>query len=70
MFAKQALYLLSHTSNPFFSGYFGDRVSLSNCLPELASNCDPPDRSFLSSLDMGVSHGAQLAKPLADASST
>jgi hypothetical protein len=24
---KQALYHLSHTSSPFCSGYFGDRVS-------------------------------------------
>jgi hypothetical protein len=26
MLAKQALYCLSHTSNPFYSGYFGDGV--------------------------------------------
>jgi hypothetical protein len=30
--AKQALYHLSHTSSPFFSGYFGDG-GLMNYLP-------------------------------------
>jgi hypothetical protein len=73
---------LNHTTSPFCSGYFGDRVSLfffaqarlnqfylrlpaaagltgvplahscglrwglSNSLPGLASNCDPPDLSL------------------------
>jgi hypothetical protein len=27
MLAKHALYSLSHTSSPFYSGYFGDAVS-------------------------------------------
>jgi hypothetical protein len=35
------LYHLSHTSSPFCSGYFGDG-GLSNYLPVLASNLDPP----------------------------
>jgi hypothetical protein len=30
-FAKQMIYCLSHTSNPFFSGYFGDGVSQNIC---------------------------------------
>jgi hypothetical protein len=41
--AKQALYCLSHISNPFCSGYFGDGVS--NYLPGLAKNHDPPECS-------------------------
>jgi hypothetical protein len=42
VFAKQALYHLSHTSSPFCSGYFEDG-GLTNYLPRLASNHDPPD---------------------------
>jgi hypothetical protein len=34
-----AFYHLSHTSSPFYSGYFGDV----NYLPGLASNSDPHD---------------------------
>jgi hypothetical protein len=40
---------LNHTSNPFCSCYFGDGGGLSNYLPGLASNCDPPDLSIPSS---------------------
>jgi hypothetical protein len=29
------------------------RLGLQNCLPGLASNCDPPDLSLLSSWDYG-----------------
>jgi hypothetical protein len=32
MVAKQELYCLSHTSSPFYSDYFGDRVSQTICL--------------------------------------
>jgi hypothetical protein len=32
MLAKQVLYSLGHTSSPFCSGYFGDRVSQTVCL--------------------------------------
>jgi hypothetical protein len=28
VFATQVLYCLSHTSSPFYSGYFGDKVLL------------------------------------------
>jgi hypothetical protein len=42
---KQALYCLSHTSSPFFSGYFEDE-GLWNYFPRLALNCDPPEFSF------------------------
>jgi hypothetical protein len=35
--AKQALYHLSHTSNPLFSGYFGAE-GFGNYLPRLALN--------------------------------
>jgi hypothetical protein len=34
MFAEQALYRLSHTSSPFFSGYFGDG-GLTKYLPRM-----------------------------------
>jgi hypothetical protein len=47
--AKQ-MFCLSHTSSPFCSGYFGDG-DLENCLPELASNHDPPDLSLPTSWD-------------------
>jgi hypothetical protein len=43
--AKQALYLLSHASSSFCSGYFGDG-GLANYVPGLAFNCNPPDLSF------------------------
>jgi hypothetical protein len=43
--AKQVFYSLSHTSSPFYCGYFGDG-SLSNYLPMLALNHDPPDLSL------------------------
>jgi hypothetical protein len=32
LLTKQALYCLSHTFSPFWSGYFGDRVSRTICL--------------------------------------
>jgi hypothetical protein len=35
--AKQALYCLSHTSSPFFSGYFGGGISRTICLGWLGS---------------------------------
>jgi hypothetical protein len=35
IFAKQVLYYLSHTSSPFFSGYFGDG-GIKNYLSRLA----------------------------------
>jgi hypothetical protein len=38
--AKQVLCSLNHTSCPFFSGYFGDGVSL---LAQAASNLNPPN---------------------------
>jgi hypothetical protein len=44
MLSKQVLYCLRHTSSSFCSGYFGDRVS--NFLPRLASNQDPPNLSL------------------------
>jgi hypothetical protein len=31
-FAKQALYHLSHTFSPFYSGYFGDAIFQTVCL--------------------------------------
>jgi hypothetical protein len=40
MLAKQALYCLSHTSGPFWSGYFLEMGGLMNYLPRLASNLD------------------------------
>jgi hypothetical protein len=46
--AKQALYLLSHTSSPFCCGYFGDG-GLVNYLPRLDLNLDPHDLSHPSS---------------------
>jgi hypothetical protein len=36
---------LSHSTSPF------SRQSLKNCLPRLASNCNPPDLYLLSSYD-------------------
>jgi hypothetical protein len=39
---------LSHSTSPFCVRYFQYGVS-QNCLPRLASNCDPPDLCFLSS---------------------
>jgi hypothetical protein len=44
MSAKQVVYHLSHTSFPFSSGYFEDGVS--NYLPVLALNLDPPALSL------------------------
>jgi hypothetical protein len=44
MLAKQALNLLSHTSSPFCSGYFGDGVSRTVC-PGWPLT-DPPDVSL------------------------
>jgi hypothetical protein len=44
---------LSHTCSLFFSGYFGDG-GLTNYLPRLSSNCDPPDLSFSSSQDYRI----------------
>jgi hypothetical protein len=41
---KQVLYCLSHTSSPFCFG-FEDGIS-PNCLPSLASNLHPADRSL------------------------
>jgi hypothetical protein len=46
--AKQALYHLSHTSSPFYCGYFGVG-GLMNYSLGLASNLIPPDLSRLSS---------------------
>jgi hypothetical protein len=45
---KQKFYHLSHTSSPFYSGYFGDggRRSLTNYLPRLASNRYPLDLAY------------------------
>jgi hypothetical protein len=48
--AKQALYPMSHTSSPFYSGYFGDG-GLMNCLPRLVLNLNPPDLGLPSSWD-------------------
>jgi hypothetical protein len=48
--AKQMLYCLSHSSSPFFSGYFGDK-GLEDYLPRLVLNLDPPDLSLLSTWD-------------------
>jgi hypothetical protein len=42
--------LLLDTSSPFWSGYYGD-WGLSNYLPGLASNCNPPDLSLPCSYD-------------------
>jgi hypothetical protein len=44
------LYHLSHTSSPFFSGYFGDG-GLKKYLPGLVWNDKHPDLSLLSSQD-------------------
>jgi hypothetical protein len=43
--AKQALYCSSHTSSPFCSNYFGDRVPHTICLS------DPPNLSLPSTYD-------------------
>jgi hypothetical protein len=53
--AKQVLYYLSHTSSPFYSGYFGDG-SLTNYLPRLASNLDPMISASQLAKFIGVSH--------------
>jgi hypothetical protein len=44
--AKQTVYHLSHISSPFYSGYFGDRISWTICLT-LSGN--PADLSLPSS---------------------
>jgi hypothetical protein len=48
--ATQELYRLSHNSSAFCCSCFGDG-GLRNYLPDLASNCDTPDLSLLSSYD-------------------
>jgi hypothetical protein len=48
MLTKQVLYLSSHTFSPVWYGYFGDG-GLTNYLPRLALNFDPPNLSLLSS---------------------
>jgi hypothetical protein len=43
--AKQALYLLNHTSSPFCPGYFGDEISGTICPGDLktqSSQSQPP----------------------------
>jgi hypothetical protein len=47
MLAKKPLYPLSHTSNPFCSGYFGDEGFM-NHLPGLGWNFNPPDLNLSS----------------------
>jgi hypothetical protein len=57
-FELRASYLqsmISHTSSPFCSGYFGDG-GLWNYLPGLASNHDPPDLTSQVCRIIGVSH--------------
>jgi hypothetical protein len=49
MLAKQALHCLSHTSNPFCFGYFGDGVCRTYFLPRLALNLDPSNLCLSSS---------------------
>jgi hypothetical protein len=52
------LYLLSHSTSPFYSGYFGNGggwFSQSIC-PRLALNPDPPNLSLLNSWITGMSY--------------
>jgi hypothetical protein len=46
---KAGMLRLSHTSNPFYFGYFGAGGSLMNLLLRLASNLHPFDLSLPSS---------------------
>jgi hypothetical protein len=52
-FECRALYLLSHTSSPLCSGYFGDG-GLSNYFPRLNLNLNPPALSIPSRLGLQV----------------
>jgi hypothetical protein len=55
VFGKQALYCLSYTSRPFCSDYFGDG-GLTNYLPGLAENHDPPNLASQVARITGMSH--------------
>jgi hypothetical protein len=50
-FARQVLYHLSHSSSPFCSGYFGDRVLL---FAQTGLDCDPPILGFPQLLEWQV----------------
>jgi predicted AAA+ superfamily ATPase len=54
MLAKWVLNSLSHTSSPFYFGYFGDGVS--NYLPALVSDHDPPISAPQVARNTGISH--------------
>jgi hypothetical protein len=53
--AKQVLYCLSHNTSSFFSGYFW-RWFLTNNLPRLALNHDPPSVISQVAWITGMSH--------------
>jgi hypothetical protein len=59
MLAKQVLYHLSHTSSPFWSGYFRDGVSLTIFPGWPGTSILPISASQIARIT-GVSHGACL----------